>query len=101
MEVFVKRSDIRIEEPRAAGQEIEFFVQNNSKNTTACLAHIHKAVELLYVKEGSYTVYLDNMCYEINKGDLILFCSGAIHHVITGENTENSYYVIKIPHRFF
>ena len=97
----MKRTDIRIEEPRAAGQEIEFFVQNNSKNTTACLAHIHKAVELLYVKEGSYTVYLDNMCYEISKGDLILFCSGAIHHVITGENAENSYYVIKIPPSFF
>ena len=75
----MKRTDIRIEEPRAVGREIEFFVQNNSKNTTSCFAHIHKAVELLYVKEGSYAVSLDDMCYEISKGDLILFCSGAIH----------------------
>ncbi len=97
----MKKSDIIIEAPRVTGQEIEFFVQADSKNTTACLAHIHKAVELLYVKEGSYTVYLDNLCYEINKGDLILFCSGAIHHVVTGENAENSYYVIKIPPSFF
>ena len=97
----MKGNDIRIEEPRAAGQEIEFFVQNNSKNTTACLAHIHKAVELLYIKEGSYTVSLDNTCYEIGEGDLILFCSGAIHHVVTGESAQNSYYVIKIPPSFF
>ena len=97
----MKGTDIRIEEPRAAGQEIEFFVQNNSKNTTACRAHIHKAVELLYVKEGSYTVSLDNTCYEIGEGDLILFCSGAIHHVVTGESMQNSYYVIKIPPAFF
>ena len=97
----MKGNDIRIEEPRAAGQEIEFFVQRNSKNTTACRAHIHKAVELLYIKEGSYTVSLDNTCYEIGEGDLILFCSGAIHHVVTGESVQNSYYVIKIPPTFF
>ena len=100
-EVLMKKSDIRIEEPRVAGQEIEFFLQNNLKNTTACRAHIHKAVELLYVKEGSYTVTLDNTCYEIGEGDLILFCSGAIHHVVTGESAQNSYYVIKIPPSFF
>ncbi len=97
----MKRSDIRVEESSAAGGEIEFFMQSNSKNTTACLAHIHKAVELLYVKEGSYTVELDNMCYEIREGDLILICSGAIHHVVTGESEVNSYYVIKIPPSFF
>jgi len=97
----VKRNDIRIEEPRTSGQEIEFFLQNNEKSTTACRAHIHKAVELLYVKEGSYTVSLDNTCYEIGEGDLILFCSGAIHHVVTGESMQNSYYVIKIPPSFF
>ena len=97
----MKETDVRIEEPRAIGQEIEFFVQNNSKNTTACYAHIHKAVELLYIKEGSYTVSLDNTCYEISEGDLILFCSGAIHHIVTGESMQNSYYVIKIPPAFF
>ena len=97
----MKRSDVRIEEPKVAGQEIQFFVQNNSKNTTACRAHIHKAVELLYIKEGSYTVTLDDTCYEIGEGDLILFCSGAIHHVVTGESEQNSYYVMKIPPSFF
>ena len=97
----MKETDVRTEEPWAIGQEIEFFVQNNSKNTISCCAHIHKAVELLYVKEGSYTVSLDNTCYEIGEGDLILFCSGAIHHVVTGESMQNSYYVIKIPPTFF
>ena len=97
----MKRTDIRIEEPRAVGEEIEFFLQNNLKNITACSAHIHKAAEFLYVKEGSYTVTLDDTCYEIGEGDLILFCSGAIHHVVTGECEKNSYYVIKIPPSFF
>ena len=96
----MKRNDIRIEEPRA-GKEIEFFLQYHLRNTTACRAHIHKSVELLYVKEGNYTVSLDNTCYEIEKGDLILFCSNAIHHVVTGEGAQNCYYVIKIPPSFF
>jgi len=94
-------SDIKFEEPKKAGQEIEFFVQSNSKNTTACSAHIHKATELLYVREGSFTVTLDGTRYEIGEGDLILICSGTIHYVVTGESQLNSYYVIKIPPSFF
>ena len=97
----MRKNDIRIETPRQAGKETEFFLQSNPKNTSACTAHIHNAVELLYVMEGSYTVTLDDTRYEIGTGDLILFCSGAIHYVVTGESEKNSYYVIKIPPSFF
>ena len=97
----MKRSDIEVEMPRRAGDEIEFFEQRDSKTTTACRAHIHGAAEFLYVKEGSYTVTLDDTCYEMGVGDLILFCSGAIHYVVTGESEQNSYYVIKISPSFF
>ena len=97
----MKKRDIRIETPREAGKETEFFLQVNSPNTAACTAHIHNAVELLYVKEGCYTVTLDDTRYEIAEGDLILFCSGAIHYVLTGDSEQSSYYVIKIPPSFF
>jgi len=97
----VERGKITIETPRQFGQEIEFFEQSNSKNTIACNAHIHSAIELLYVKEGGYTVFLDDTRYEISEGDIVLFCSGAIHHVIATESLQNSYYVIKIPPSFF
>ncbi len=97
----MKKSDIMIEAPRSVGDEIEFFLQSDSKNSFACLAHIHKAVELLYVMKGSYTVTLDDISYEIGEGDLTLFCSGSIHQVVTGESAQNTYYVIKIPPSFF
>jgi AraC-like DNA-binding protein len=97
----MKKRDIRIETPREAGKETEFFLQVNSQNTAACTAHIHNAVELIYVNEGSYTVTVDDTRYEISEGDLILFCSGAIHYVVTGDAEQNSYYVIKIPPSFF
>ena len=92
---------VRVESPRRASEEIEFFLQDASAYQHACQAHIHNAVELLYVNEGSYTVDLDNDSYYIKKGDLILFCSGAIHNVRSNEEQINSYYVIKIPPSFF
>ena len=97
----METKDIRVELPREFGHEVEFFKQSDPGNTTACSAHIHSAAELLYVKEGSYTVTVDNSSSEIGEGDLILFCSGAIHYVVTGENPHNSYYVIKIPPSLF
>lgn len=97
----MERNNFEIEGPRQFGQEIEFFLQTNDKNTSTCSVHIHSAAEFLYVKEGSYTVSLNDTRYEIGEGDLILFCSGVIHHVMTGESTKNSYYVIKMPPSFF
>jgi len=97
----MKKSNIKIERPRPPGHETEFFVQATPKNKTACSAHIHSAVELLYVKEGSYRVTLDDTSYEIFEGDLILFCSSTLHYVVAGECEQNSYYVLKIPPSFF
>ncbi len=92
---------VRVEPPRNAGNEAEFFLQSNEPNSVGCAAHIHNSVELLYVKDGSYRVILDNEEYDIFAGDLILFCSNSIHHVFAQSNPVNSYYVIKIPPSFF
>lgn len=90
-------NDIMIENPRPFGYETEFFLQSEP----ASQAHIHNVVEFLYVKEGSCTVNLDNIRYEIGVGDLILFCSNAVHSVIIAENAQCLYYVIKIPPSVF
>jgi len=77
---------------------IEFFHQiDNHPHTPCCTAHIHSAVELLYIKEGSYHAILDGKEHELEQGDMILFCSNAIHHVVTKQESINSYYVIKVP----
>ena len=87
-------SDVIIELPTV--QNYEFFVQSNGAHNIACDAHIHNAIELLYVIKGNYHVVLDGSEYCIWQGDLILFCSNSIHHVYTGDDEENAYYVIKI-----
>ena len=94
-------NNIHVELPQIVGDGTEFFLQATPPENVACAAHVHKAVELLYVKSGSYTVVLDGIEYEIDKGDLVLFCSNAIHHVFTKNLPENEYYVIKISPAFF
>lgn len=86
---------IRVENPKT-GKETEFFLQENMRGTAACTAHIHSAVELLYIRSGQYTVTLDGVRYEVAAGDLMLFCSGAVHSVLTGAEN-GAYYVIKTP----
>lgn len=94
-------NNIHVELPAIVGDGTEFFLQATPPASVACAAHIHKAVELLYVKMGSYTVLLDGVEHEIEEGDLVLFCSNAIHHVFTKNLPENEYYVIKISPAFF
>ena len=94
-------NNIHVELPAIVGDGTEFFLQATPPASVACAAHVHKAVELLYVKSGSYTVLLDGVEHEIEEGDLVLFCSNAIHHVFTKNLPENEYYVIKISPTFF
>ena len=97
----MRKVSIDIKMPAQSGNEAEFFSQSTPPNMYAFKAHIHNAVELLYVREGSYTITSDNVRYDIKEGDLIMFCSGAIHYGTTNGLSENSYYVIKISPSFF
>ena len=76
--------------------EVRMFKQSAPSRTVSAAAHIHDAVEMIYVTKGDYSVLLDGEPYHIAKGDLILFCSGVIHHITSGENEENEYYVFKV-----
>ena len=75
---------------------IEFFPQSNKPLEVAATAHIHDTLEIIYVTHGNFTVYADDDKYEIFAGDLILFRSNVIHHIFTGAEEKNSYYVLKI-----
>ena len=97
----IMKEKVRIEAPKGIGREIELFLQSTPGRSTACEPHIHNALEMLYVLEGSYSVMLDDVPYDIEKGDLILFRSDSVHTVEAKESEHNSYYVIKIPPSFF
>lgn len=103
MEINMKNkvNGIYVESPRGVEGEAEFFLQTAGSHSVACGAHIHSAVELLYVRKGDYNVLLDGAEYKICEGDLILFCSNSVHYVTAGESPVNEYYVIKLPPTFF
>lgn len=90
-------TDFRVEQPRAMGNEIEFFLQQNKPRAVTCSAHIHNAVELLYIKSGTFTAILDGKEHTLQEGDLILFPSNAVHYVFSQSDEESAYYVIKVP----
>lgn len=90
----MKEKEYYIEEDRI--DEVRFFEQSASAHTVSAVAHIHDAVEMIYVIKGSYSVLLNGEQYHITQGDMILFCSGVIHHIVSEEQEENSYYVLKI-----
>lgn len=94
--IYVKSGLVYIEKPSSNADAVELFIQTNGKHHTSCCSHIHNAVELLYVKEGSYNVTVNGTDFPLEAGDLILFCSNAIHSVYTKDLPTNSYYVIKV-----
>lgn len=75
---------------------IYLSLQSHEPCVVAAPAHIHGSIEIIYVREGSYTVFLDDVEYKIFAGDVILFRSNAIHHTISGMAEKNSYYVLKV-----
>lgn len=75
---------------------IHLSLQSHGSMVISAPAHIHTSIEIIYVKEGSYTVLLDDEKYDFFAGDVILFRSNAIHHIVAGPEKKNAYYVLKI-----
>lgn len=76
--------------------DIYLSYQTHESMQIAAPAHIHSSIEIIYIKEGFYTVLLDDVEYKLFAGDVILFRSNAIHHIQTGSAKKNSYYVLTI-----
>ena len=75
---------------------IEFFLQNHSTRGYTTRAHIHPAIELIYVKSGEYFVSIDNDEIRASAGDLLFFRSNTIHSIRLDGDGAGSYYVLKI-----
>ena len=97
----MKKKEFYIEPPRRAGEEAEFFMMDIASYAMAAHAHIHNALEMLYIKEGSYSGMVDGTAYQMKAGDLILFCSNSIHSAYANGEAVNRHYVIKLPPSFF
>lgn len=84
--------------PQLLEYGIEFFSQQHKEQGGVTKAHIHPAIELIYVMAGKYDIGVDNEIFTAEKGDMLLFRSNVIHTM--RHRSENNgiglYYVLKI-----
>ena len=84
------------EEKWFADQGAKCSLQSFPPHSVACEAHLHDAIELIYVKKGSFIAYNNNNRYDLAEGDLLFFQSLDIHRTFSGKQSKNEYYCVKI-----
>ncbi len=75
---------------------IEFFSQTAARGRVAAYSHVHDAVEMLFITDGSFTVLCEGIGQTVAAGDIVLFRSGCIHTVVAGDEEVNRYHVLKL-----
>lgn len=93
-----------IEKPNSLLKEtgMEFFQLNSQPNVTEPLPHIHEAIEIIWITEGTFQIHINNLQYHCAPGDLVLFRSNTIHYITTDSQPIHKYYVLKVrPELFF
>ena len=58
-------------------------------------AHWHEHLEIIYVLGGEITASINDVSYELEKGDIFLVNSNDIHYTHTHEDAR--YYLLQIP----
>lgn len=77
------------------GFEFYLYVQL-PPNCLATDAHMHDAIEFIYVTEGSIISKIDGNEVYAEAGDLVLFRSRGVHSIKTCDSPKNRYYILKI-----
>ncbi|MFA9377045.1 MAG: helix-turn-helix domain-containing protein [Lachnotalea sp.] len=58
----------------------DFMVWHSSYKNISFVAHWHKELELIYIRNGSARISINNNIFLANKGDLVICDSGNIHY---------------------
>ncbi len=85
-----------------AEYDIEFFpVEVEAHNICAIVAaHIHTAVEILYVTKGEFKIVTDGEQAIAHSGDIVLFRSNTVHSIYHLDDSFGEYHVLKLPSHF-
>jgi AraC-like DNA-binding protein/mannose-6-phosphate isomerase-like protein (cupin superfamily) len=90
--------EYRIEQEQAIITKtgIEFFLQEMPNEAGRVNPHIHSALELLFVKSGSFRMFADDEEFYADEGCAVLFRSNTVHRVFPLSEGKSYYYVLKI-----
>ncbi len=75
---------------------MEFFKQKNFGQGITARAHIHPAIEFLYIVNSDFEISINNTLITANAGDLVLLRANTIHTVRHTCKGEGEYFVLKI-----
>ena len=75
---------------------IEFFPLVHKNTGMVTRAHIHPAIEFIYITSGYFEIGVDSELYSAQKGDLLLFRSNCIHTIKHLGDEISEYFVLKI-----
>jgi len=78
------------------GYGVHFFKQKVAAGGIGAGAHIHDAVEVIFVEAGNYQILVNGHEFQACAGDVFLFRANAIHSIYAGNEQENQYYVLKV-----
>jgi len=91
----MREYSVEIEKENLNQRGFEFFCQK-TKEERLVPAHIHSAIEIIYIISGAYQVFADEEEYLLSDGDMILFRSNTIHRIFKRTPEDGFYYVFKI-----
>lgn len=88
--------------PALAEYGIEFFKQKRECAGVMTRAHIHPAIEFVYIMKGIFEIGIDGELISATPGDLILFRANVIHTIRNTCEGVGEYFVLKVnPSQLF
>lgn len=90
-EYYVEQENVQMSQD---GMEFFHFIYEHPKISVD--PHIHNAVEILFITEGCFRVFVDHVEYMVQEGDVVLFRSNTIHRLYPLKHGRNTYYVLKL-----
>ena len=75
---------------------IEFFSQKKNSTGVMARAHIHPAIEFIYITRGIFEFGVDSEQFCARAGDLVLFRANAVHTTRYVGEGDGEYFVLKI-----
>lgn len=59
-----------------------YYNVDTTKKILGCDKHYHGVFEIYYLEKGSCTYFIDDRCYEVKEGDVVLIPEGIIHNTV-------------------
>ncbi len=73
-----------------------FYITATGMSISTAEAHIHEAIEIIYIVKGRFDFFINSQKYQAGVGSLFMFRPNTIHNIFSASDGENAYYVLKI-----